>query len=91
MSEWLAYAQDSRLITDSENTFGFENYPNFRHHRHDQTILSLLAKKWKLKLFPDPSQWGESETRPYPTIFDHHRDEKLSSFDRLRRSLYLDQ
>ena len=73
VSQWLAYAQDSRAITDDDNILGLGNYPDFRGHRHDQTLLSLLAKKWGLTVYPDPSQWGESEKRPYPTIFNHHR------------------
>jgi hypothetical protein len=73
VSEWLTYAQDSRAIMDDNNVLGSTNYPDFRSHRHDQTILSLLAKKWNLTVYPDPSQWGESEQRPYPTIFNHHR------------------
>ncbi|CAF3853609.1 unnamed protein product [Adineta steineri] len=75
VSEWLTYAQDSRVITDDGNVLGSPNYPGFRAHRHDQSILSLLAKKWKLTVYPDPSQYGEGEKsqRPYPAIFDHHR------------------
>ncbi|CAF1431820.1 unnamed protein product [Adineta steineri] len=75
VSEWLTYAQDSRVITDDDNVLGSPNYPGFRAHRHDQSILSLLAKKWKLTIYPDPSQYGEGEKsqRPYPAIFDHHR------------------
>jgi hypothetical protein len=73
VSEWLTYAQDRRAITDDDNVLGSINYPNFRGHRHDQAILGLLAKKWNLTIYPDPSQWGESSSRPYPTIFNHHR------------------
>jgi hypothetical protein len=73
VSEWLTYAQDSRAITDDNNVLGSTNYPDFRDHRHDQAILSILAKKWNFTVYPDPSQWGESVKRPYPTIFNHHR------------------
>ncbi len=73
ISEWLTYAQDSRAITDDRNVLRLPNYPDFYAHRHDQSILSLLAKKWKLTVYPDPSQYGEKEQRTYPTIFDHHR------------------
>lgn len=73
VSEWLTYSQDSRAITDDSNRLGLDNHAGFIEHRHDQSILSLLAKKWKIKTYPDPSQWGESSSRPYPTIFNHHR------------------
>ncbi len=72
VSEWLTYAQDSRAITDDKNVLGKPNYDDFRENRHDQTILSLLAKKWNLKIYPDPSQYGKTK-RPYPSIFNHHR------------------
>jgi hypothetical protein len=73
VSEWLAYAQDSRAITDDANTLGASNHKDFQDHRHDQSILSLLAKKWNLTTYPDPSQSGEGQNRPYLSIFDHHR------------------
>jgi len=69
VSEWLAYAQDRRAITDDDNVLGSINYPDFHGHRHDQAILTLLTKKCGLTVYPDPSQWGESEKRPYPNHF----------------------
>lgn len=47
IEEWLIYAQDKRIITNDKSTLGNE-YLEFRENRHDQTALSLLAKKWKL-------------------------------------------
>ena len=80
VSEWLTYAQDSRAITDDENVFHLPNYADFRAHRHDQSLVSLLVKKWKFMTYPDPSQWGEGEHRPYPTVFNHHRTKSSFSF-----------
>lgn len=45
VSEWLTYVQDQRIVTDSRSIFGPEN-SSFRDHRHDQSVLSLLCKKW---------------------------------------------
>jgi hypothetical protein len=45
VGEWLTYIQDYRIVTDSPSIFGPEN-SSFREHRHDQSILSLLCKKW---------------------------------------------
>ena len=73
ISEWLVHAQDSRMLTDDPNVLGKPNYEDFIDHRHDQSILGLMAKKWNLTTYTDPSQWGEKYTRPYPTIFQHHR------------------
>lgn len=46
LEELLYYSQDKRLITDDPNTQGLKNYLNFKDNRHDQTILSLLIKKY---------------------------------------------
>ncbi|CAF1097901.1 unnamed protein product [Adineta ricciae] len=73
VSEWLTYAQDTRAITDDNNVLGQKNYREFRDHRHDQTIMSILSKKWNITAYPDPSQFGIAHKRPYPSIFDHHR------------------
>lgn len=49
ISEWMIYSQDPRLITDSPSIFG-PNDSSFIENRHDQTILSLLCKKWGIKM-----------------------------------------
>lgn len=81
LAEDLAYAQDRRIITEEDNTQGLENYPDFVVHRHDQSVWSLMVKKYGLKRFRDPSQFGlkncyepEVEERSnYPQIIDSHR------------------
>lgn len=74
VSQWLAYAQDSRAVTDDPSVFG-PNAPGFQDHGHDQSIFSLLYKKWSLVPHIDPSQFGNDNTsRPYPQIISHHRD-----------------
>ena len=81
IAEDLNYAQDARMITEQENTLGFDNYPEFIAHRHDQSIWSLMVKKYDLKRFRDPSQYGlvnhyEPEVArrsTYPQIIDSHR------------------
>ena len=81
IAEDLSYAQDARMITEQNNTLGFDNYPEFIAHRHDQSVWSLMVKKYDLKRFRDPSQYGlvnhyepEVERRStYPQIIDSHR------------------
>ncbi len=81
LREDLTYAQDARIITEQENTQGKENYPEFVAHRHDQSVWSLMIKKYNLKRFRDPSQFGmmnryepEVEARSiFPQIIDSHR------------------
>jgi len=45
VGEWLTYVQDQRIVTDSSSILGPENI-SFRENRHDQSVLSLLCKKW---------------------------------------------
>ena len=58
MEEWLFYLQDARILTDIPNVCGLNNLEGFIEHRHDQSVLSILAHKYKIELFRDPSQWG---------------------------------
>lgn len=50
ISEWLTYVQDFRICGDSKILFG-PNSPGFIENRHDQTVLSLLCKKWKIPFY----------------------------------------
>lgn len=58
LQEWLHYCKHPKILTDTQNICGLDNFPNFIEHRHDQSILSLLAIKHKIEIFRDPSQWG---------------------------------
>lgn len=93
--EWLALSTDPGLLTDLESES--PNYPDFVDHRHDQSILSLLTKRYGIEAFRDPSQWGNAmkaqfPNSPYPQLVDHTRKRnaygRLSQiwrfFDRLR-------
>jgi hypothetical protein len=78
VDEYLAYCCDERIITDIPNTCGLSNYPDFKEHRHDQSVFSLLSKKYGLTTFRDPSQWGNSriaeyKNSPYPQLIEHTR------------------
>ncbi len=58
VTEWLALCKDPRLITDIPNTCGFRNFPEFFDHRHDQSILSILAQRNNMETFRDPTQFA---------------------------------
>ncbi len=64
VSEWLNYCMNKNILTDIPNACGLSNLPEFKDHRHDQSILSLLAKKHNVEMFRDPSQWGNPHKRP---------------------------
>lgn len=81
------------LFTDEKNKLGFKNYPEFLDTRHNQSVLSLLSKKYSVPAFRDPSQWGNGQGvftvaknillrkiyhTDYPTIFISHRSKKVS-------------
>lgn len=76
--EFLKYCTNENILTDTKNLCGKPNYPNFVAHRHDQSIYSLLTKKYELNAFRDPSQWGNQrlnlyENSNYPQIIEHTR------------------
>lgn len=58
LKEYLKYGENENIITDIPNIMGFLNFSEFKDHRHDQSILSILTKKYGIELFRDPSQWG---------------------------------
>jgi len=77
LNEWLKYLRDPRISTDDPNMCGV-NFVEFKDHRHDQAVLTLLAVKYNFELFRDPTQWGndsknEFSNSPYDQLFDHHR------------------
>lgn len=49
IGEWLTYNQDPRISSDIPSLYGKED-ETFIENRHDQTILSLLAKKWNIEM-----------------------------------------
>jgi hypothetical protein len=74
LSEYLSFSQNIEIITDTPNKHG-ENYEGYYDHRHDQSILSLLAIKHKINPLVDPSEWGNKcNCRGFNQIFQHHRN-----------------
>jgi len=81
LNEWLRYLRDPRIVTDDANMTGKANFLEFRDHRHDQSVLTILSIKYGLDLFRDPTQYGNEEINlfsnsPYPQLFHHHRNFK---------------
>jgi uncharacterized protein YndB with AHSA1/START domain len=56
--KWLSYACRPEVLTDAANIVALPNLPRFVEHRHDQSILSLLAIREGIELFRHPSQHG---------------------------------
>ena len=58
LNEWLQYCQDRAAITDDPNVCGKGELPGYLQHRWDQSILSVLAAKYKTETFRNPTMWG---------------------------------
>lgn len=57
--EYEKASQFTNLLLDGDNMLTEEHdYPEFKEHRHDQSILSVLLKKHGIKPYREPSQWG---------------------------------
>jgi hypothetical protein len=70
LKEWLRYTTDKRAIWDKipplPNNTENPNLPDFREHRYDQAILSLLSVKYGRELYRDPTQFGIAEVDNFP-------------------------
>ena len=72
--ECLEYGQDSKIITDAPNVCGLKNPKGFKAHRHDQSILSILQKKYGVTTFECPSQFGNPRREDgFKQLINHHR------------------
>jgi len=58
LNEWLHHCQDRVAITDDPNICGNADLPGYLQHRWDQAILSVLAAKYKIETFRNPTLWG---------------------------------
>jgi hypothetical protein len=57
VSAWYTFVQDERAVSDETSVLQEEDEA-FIVHRHDQSIISLLAKKWEIS----PAFLSESES-----------------------------
>jgi hypothetical protein len=54
--EWYRWCSDPRAVSDLPSAGG--EFAGFADHRHDQSIISLLAIRRGLRTYPDPTQFG---------------------------------
>ena len=77
LEKLAAVSTNLRAISDDENCLGKPNLSGFQEHRHDQSVLTILAEKENIPVFDDPSQYGLKNTRgvflPGEHIFHLHR------------------
>lgn len=84
VEEWLSYCCDISILKFQDSDVQIDG---FIGHREDQSVLSLLAKKYDLPIFQDPSQFGKLPEKycipganyvpfarhDYPVQIIHHR------------------
>jgi hypothetical protein len=75
VADVFAACEDPRVLTDMENVMGEPNLPEFRAHRHDQSVLTIVARRHGLPAFPDPTQFG-------PANGAHNWPERLDGIER---------
>lgn len=93
-SEWLKECENVQSLSDNPNVHEKENFSDFVSHRMDQSILSILIKKYAVETYRNPSKWGnflkvkevrmpeEHISSPYalpPYIYDYAEDAYLNS------------
>lgn len=79
VNEYLEFCQDENILTDAPNITG-QNFESFIDHRHDQSVLSLLAIKYGVNLESCPSQWRISnENEKFPISFFHHKQKLVDA------------
>lgn len=64
--EWERRMADVRIVDDSPSPLG--EYPEFRGHRHDQSIFTLVAHEHGVQSIPDETWWEGrwDESRRFP-------------------------
>ncbi|MCP3934532.1 MAG: hypothetical protein GY708_04075 [Actinomycetia bacterium] len=72
IDRYLAACSDPRLITDAANVMGADNYADFRDHRHDQSILSILSKQARIPVIPN-GLVAEGLSPPGSQVINHTR------------------
>jgi hypothetical protein len=88
----VAYAQDGRVLADSPSFIGStEEDAAFVEHRHDQSILSLLARKWGVQPFAVPFEAFADDVRNAAALIDKvpQDEEKLARAAKMQVTLRL--
>lgn len=71
LMEWLTYSINPRATTFDPSILAPE-LPGFREHRNEQSILTLLAHRYGIKLYREMDQSGDgvqNDKALFPTLF----------------------
>jgi hypothetical protein len=83
LMEWLTYMVNPSANTLDVSVVGRE-HPEFKEHRADQAIMTLLCMKYGWTCHRDPSQFGNDFPRGeylYPQLFNHDNQTTSSPSD----------
>lgn len=58
MTEWLETMSDIRVLSGKRYLTNISEDKNFIAHREDQSVLTILCKKWGIQAYRDPSDLG---------------------------------
>lgn len=77
VTEWLDLCKNKQLISDDPSIT--PNLPGFAEHRHDQSILSVLAKvkkdQYNIQIEKSATDYGgDARNSPLPVLLHHHRN-----------------
>jgi hypothetical protein len=56
ITEWFTYVQDERIVTNLPTVI-MPNHGDFIENRHDQTVISIICKKYKIPLVDFPQNF----------------------------------
>ena len=88
VEEWINISENLHLIDDSPSLL--PNFPEFREHRHDQSIFSLLCKTKGAVIFSSSECWAESD-KDWNTLIDYpiwdKRDKQFSLKTRIKATI----
>ena len=59
LQEWARVCLETDLVSDAPNRCGLPNPEDFRAHRHDQSILSVVSCRQGIRPHRSPCQYGD--------------------------------
>lgn len=90
LSQWLEWCRDRRLISDDPSTCGLPELPDFKEHRHDQSLLGLLCTSESLNaldLGPTAPQFDEKNPAAVARFLGAHPEKMPFWITMMRQSL----
>lgn len=75
ISDYMKFCQVPEIITELPNTCGKDNLDGFREHRWEQSVMSILARKYNYEGVPDTTSvnWV---TKYYPPELIKQKEEE---------------